>query len=168
MEKGYIPKVEKTKEKSESIVKIDIVSRRVDRILSLRDARRVYGGASWTVESGENKTDYNVPSPPGNFVFYYISSKTSIDYSLVISVHNQDFNLESDLADIRVMISQYQNKGSMHFKFVIATDLDVTKDKVNEFFKNALQKVEQQKYFEVEIWDSEKLLEMEKGLGLKI
>lgn len=170
MEKGHISKIEMTKEKSEGVVKIDIVSRRVDRVLSLWNGRRVYGGASWTVGSGEDKTDYNVPSPPGNFVFYYVGPKASIDYSLVISVHNQDFNLESDLADIRVMISQYQNKGSMNFKFVIATGLDLTKDKVkvNEFFKNALQKVEQQKYFEIEMWDNEKLLEIEKGLGLKI
>lgn len=68
------------------------------------------------------------------------------------------------------MISQYQNTGNMDFKFVIAADLDLNKDKVNinEFFKNALQKVKQQEHFEIEMWDNEKLLEIEKELGLKI
>ncbi len=170
MEKGHIPKVEITREKSKGVVKIDSVKTRVGRVLSIWNARRIYGGASWTVGSDVNKTEYRVPSPPGNFEFYYIGPGRSIEYSLVISAHDQDFDLESDLADIRVMISQYQNAKNMNFKFVIATGLDLSKDKVkiNEFFKNALQKVEQQKQFEIEVWDNEKLLEIEKELGLKI
>lgn len=171
MEKGHIPRVEISRGKSEGVVKIDTTRKRVDRILSVWDARAAsILGPSWSGGPGENKVDYRVPSPPRNFEFYYIGKKPSVDYSIVISVHDSNFNLESDLADIRVMVSQYQNAGNMVFKFVIAADLDLNKDKVkiNDFFKNALQKVKGQEYFKIEVWDKEELLKIEKELGLKM
>lgn len=159
-----------TKRKNDGEGESDIVSRRVGRILAILNARRRSGGASWTVSVGQSVNEYRVPSPSGNFEFYYVGSEQSIEYSLIISAHNQDFDFKSDLADIRVMLSQYQNTGNMNFKFVIATNLDLSevKAEITEFFKIALQSKKEQKYFSLEVWDKIELLKIEKSLGLRI
>lgn len=164
-----------SKKKGKGVIPVlqgERTKKRLDRILSIWNAKEQPGvfGVSWTTGSGENKTEYHVPSPSGNFGFYFIGPGRSIEYALVISMHDQDFDIEADLADVRVMISQYQNTGNMDFKFVIATNSDLTKEraKINKFFKNALQKVEQRERFRIEVWDQSELLKIEKELGLKM
>lgn len=163
------------KKKNKGIVPIiqgERTTKRVDRILSLWNAKdQGILGIEWTSGSGENEAEYDVVSPPGNFRFYFVyNPKDSIEYCLVISAHDQHFNLEADLADVRIMISQYQNTGDMDFKFVIAANIDLSKQKakINKFFKNALQKAGQRERFTIEVWDKSRLLEIEKELALKM
>lgn len=169
------------KKKNKGVVPIiqgERTTRRVDRILSLWNAKeQSILGVEWTTGSGENEVEYYIPSPLGNFRFYFVSNLISFSspkgytkYCLVISAHDQHFNLEADLADVRILVSQYQNKGNMDFKFVIAANIDLSKQKVkiNKFFKNALQKAGQREHFTIEVWDKSRLLEIEKELALKM
>ncbi|MBX7046169.1 MAG: hypothetical protein K1X86_10050 [Ignavibacteria bacterium] len=162
--------------KGKSILKENI-ERRVERILKLIDAGKPsmsISRISWVTSQGkpEEKTTYVNP-PTGNFQYYFVhfnSEDTHIDYSLVISIRPYDFDLGNELADIRVMLRDYKNKGNMKFKFVIATSGNFNSKipKVNTFFKRAL-KLEglTHKNYEIEVWDERKIAKLEKSLGLK-
>jgi len=73
---------------------------------------------------------------------------------------------------LRVTLSSYSQFDFVDFKFIIASDLDLSdlKEKCDKCFKNALKhaKVREPKLFKFELWDKEKLREFEIEYGLRI
>jgi hypothetical protein len=149
------------------------ISKRIDRILKLMNATSAtyLGRVTWTIEIEKKKKSTEVEDAWGNFKYYFVNIKGSgfIDYSLILSIREYDLKLKDDLADIRVMLSLYGNKG-MHFKYVIATNTKLNSEKKDavEFFKKAVKKEKLLlKDNQFEIWDLEQIEKIEKQLGLK-
>ncbi len=181
-EKEYVKEIETLKkqlvgtraQRSSGPPPKETVNKRVERILQL-----------WNVEEGDEPyqewndydekgkiVEYKIPEPEGNFEYYFLEDDKKEEYCLVISVHNSEFDLFTDLADVRVMLSKYAKIGSARFTFVIATDLDLVKErsKLRKFLQKALvlTKVQDKKRFKLELWNSRQLHAIEKKLGLRI
>lgn len=137
---------------------------RLDRILELKKLKRHILRFKWN----EKDETYQISNTPTDFNLYTPLNEKEI---IIISKLYYD-DLNSILADIRIMLTRYQETGKMKIKFVIATDEeDIGKNKeyIYKYFKNAKDKAdieESDKKFELEIWDDQKLTEFEKELGI--
>jgi len=164
-----------TQKKNAVITNEDTPRKRTERIIGLMNVKEpgfLEHNPTWTVGSGDKEKKFSVPKPEDGFDYYYILTKNNyLDYILVINVHNYEFKLSSDLADIRVMLSKFQDSGSMTFKFVIVCNEDLS-DKyayVESFFKNALiQSKANKDKFSYEIWDLNKMQEIEIAFGIRM
>lgn len=187
MLRGQLASVTSSKVKSKNMIfkhSEDAVSKRIHRVLRILNANIRLYNCEWAVDSEGKKTAYDildslqrkesikttykVPNAQGNFRFYFIINENLIDYCLVISVHDYDFDLRVDLADVRVMLHDYQNNGDMNFRFTIATDKDMSAERkiADAFFKKALKNIANPKHYSLQIWDKPELLKMEKTLRL--
>lgn len=154
----------------------DSARKRIERILDLLNAASGGGGLfergpTWTVGEGEDEKEYRLPKPEDGFDYYYVKKGKYIDYVLIINTHTYEFNFNSDLADIRVMLSKYKESGSMRFKFVIGCndDLSDKKELIDKFFNNAMTQAKaDKKRFSYDIWDMNRLIELEKDLGIRL
>jgi hypothetical protein len=155
--------------------------RRVERILELINSESVksydsvFGEASWEVGDDEDSVSYRTGKPQGAFRYYYVYAdieKEYVDYIISINIDaNNKINVDSALADIRVMLDVQKGiSGIVRIKYVLASM--IIKDEIEEqcykFFKNALKicRPKNKDIFEFEIWNDNKLLEIEKKLGL--
>lgn len=164
------------KEKNNQVknTKVDTIQRRIYRVLKIWKAD---AGAAvvqeWNDvdENGKDKVFY-IQKPEGNFEYYFLNDKNDDEYCLVISVHNTDRSIETDLADIRVMISEYEKIGTAYFRFVIVKDEELQEEKlkVKRFLDNALKLagVKEKKRFSLELWDSTDIEKIERQLGIKL
>jgi len=150
------------------------IERRISRILKLWKAEEGSPlGEEWFTdgENGEEIT-FEIKVPEGDFDYYFPYIKRLEETCIVIAIHNDEFNIDTDLADIRLMLSQYQGVYNFSISFVIATriDLNSEKERIKNFFQNAIKTsgVDNSKNkYTLEIWDNEKLNEIEKELGLR-
>lgn len=163
-----------TKSKIKCKIRTDM-SNRVNRILELIGA----GEQDELIWFDEN-IEYKAKEAKGNFVYYYvylpneiIDESPDIDYTLVLSVDGLIYDIDKELADIRVMIENHKTvSNSMKFKYVIAStkiDGDIEK-KCRNFFDNAIEKakIRNKNNFIFEIWDEKTLSKLEEEYGLKV
>ena len=143
------------------------VSTRVSRIINLVGAEREYGGS---FKRGDES--YTLPDEQGNFKLYFVKDGSKIKGFWYLSTHSGSFDYKDDLADVRVLMQNCLNQGSTRCKFIIATndDLSVFHKEIMTIFRKMKAKLpaDHRSLFDLEIWDSSGLLEVEKDLGLKI
>lgn len=155
-------------------LKGDTIQRRIERFLSIWKAQTGDSLIQEWHETDENGKElkYYIKRPEGNFSYYFLDDKDGEEYCLVISIHNVPRVLETDFADIRVMIAKYDSVGTAKFRFVIASeeDLNTQKDKGKKFFENALKlaKVKKKSRFSLELWDTSDIEKIERELGIRI
>jgi len=108
--------------------------------------------------------DIKISSLRGSFHLYSTPDKNKF---YIIAIHDYEFNVDSDLADIRVMIEQWK-KEKERFEFVIATNnnLEVENSRIKKVFKNMLNHTTAKK-FRFSIWDNTKLFNLEKKYHLR-
>jgi len=105
-----------------------------------------------------------ISKPGGNFHLYSTPKKNQY---YAIAIHNYSFSLESDLADIRVMIENWKGERKQ-FRFIIATNdnLEAEKNSIEKVFRGMLNKATAKK-FKLSIWDTAKLFKLEKKYHLR-
>ncbi|MFC1822996.1 hypothetical protein ACFL9T_09840 [Thermodesulfobacteriota bacterium] len=167
--KGTKPKTKPTKESAYD---------RIRRIYKLKSAvKQEYislSGNDGTVifHEGDDETSIQLTVEQGNFELYFIMSKGIIADYWYVSAQERDINLEKELADIRVLLENCLDKNDIEFKFIIATndDLSTQKENLSKSFKKMLSfiKKDSRKLFSLLIWDDEGLLSVEKELGLRV
>ena len=149
---------------------------RIKRILNLMptsEGHFLERGPTWKEGDAEDAKEFKLSKPEDGFDYYYMSDDNEefLDHILIMNIHNYSFNLNSDLANIRVMLTKYKKSGTMKFKFIIGCNEDLSKEKeyIDNFFNNALKqaKVDKEK-FQYEIWDKYKITEIEEEIGIKM
>lgn len=149
------------------------IERRIERILKLWKCERgSVLGEEWHDENEKGETlEYRIQRPEGSFEYHFPYLDGMEPECIVISIHENEFSLDSDLADIRVMITTYESVGNAPFRFVIAFNGDLTdiSEKANSFFQKALvvAKVKNKERFTLELWDENQVTKIEQELGLK-
>ena len=128
---------------------LDNASTRVDRIsliMGLKLRNKIFDD----IKISFPRSGFSLYSGPEKYKYY------------VIAVHDYDFDINSDLADVRVMIEQWKNEKEK-FEFIIATNnnLKEDKDRIERVFEKMLYRTTIKK-FKLTIWDNIKLLKIEK------
>ncbi len=142
------------KQKGSILQTSDNASTRIDRISSIMGLKR----------KNIISDDIKISAPRRSFDLY---STTEKDKYYVIAIHDYRFDVNSDLADIRVMIEQWKMERE-RFEFVVATNnnLEAEKNRIEKVFKGMLKQVVANK-FRLSIWDNTKLLKLEKKYHLR-
>ena len=149
------------------------LQRRIDRIFNLWNAEEGDEPAqAWNdYDSKGKERKYQIPAPQGNFRYYFLKDETQEEYCLVIAIHDSNFDLSIDFADIRVMVSQYSTIGNARFRFVVVAEFDLSshKRKAATFLNKCLDltKVKKRERFSLELWDKKRLIAIEKQEGLR-
>lgn len=132
----------------------DSTSIRMDRILLIMGLKR----------TSTILDEIKIGSPIRSFDLYSTPEK---DKYYVIAIHNFRFDVDSDLADIRVMIEQWKLEREK-FEFIISTNnnLKAEKNRIEEVFKGMLNQTIVKK-FRLSIWDNAKLFNLEKKYHLR-
>jgi hypothetical protein len=144
------------------------VNTRIDRVTKLVVANRQI------LDGNFNRGDkeYTLPSKQGNFDLYFVQEGSNIKEFWYLSAHSGSFDHKDDLADLRVLMQKCVNQGGTGCKFIIATNDDLSglrKESMAMFHKMKLKlPAEHRSLFDLEIWDDQGLLEVEKKLGLKV
>lgn len=153
------------KEKKASQASVQI---RLDRITKLVGAEHQILDGSFT----RGDKHYRLRSDQGNFDLHFVQEGKSIKEFWYLSAHTKEFNYQDELADVRVLMQNCVNQGSIACKFIIATndDLSHLRKEIMAMFHKMKMKLpaEYRGSFTLEIWDDSGLLEVEKELGLKI
>lgn len=149
---------------------------RVDRILKLKNAESqgILGG-QFTRGTGDDKKSFSVPTEQGNFKLYFLlenASSTILGYWYLSIINRKAFDLEEELADIRVLMDRCSLGQEVDMKFIIVTaeDLNEQKETIMKAFTKMKTYIspKNRKHFELELWDSSGLILIEKELGIKI
>lgn len=121
------------------------------------------------------KRNYNFSYPSGSFYVYCSREEAVKEKIHKIHVINSSYEIEdfnSDLAEIRIMLNNYRGIDYLKILFVIAVDSNNTKiiSSSKTFFENALEKSKtiNKDKFSLEIWNLDKVKEIETELGLNI
>lgn len=146
---------------------------RMERILELKHATRQAGDSGEVVfGEGEKEKIICLKTDQGNFELYFLVLENKIQEYWYVSMLTDNANLEKELADIRVLSNDCLDKLDIEFKFIIATneELSTQKDKTHKAFSKILEYIpkKHRSRFSLEIWDKSGLLEQEKLLGLKV
>lgn len=152
----------------------ETIERRIDRILKIWKSEKgsVLGEEWYTENEKGEEVRFKINVPQGDFDYYFPYVEELIETCIVISIHNDDFDIETDLADIRVMLSEYKDVINFKLKFIIASNIELKsiEKKTSGFFSKAIKssKVDNSKNrYTLELWDDSKILDIEKELGLK-
>ena len=141
---------------------------RVNRILQLMNAERQVFGGSYH----RDKKSYQLPSNQGSFSLYFVEEDNRIKDFLYLSIQPGHFDYNDDLADVRVLMEKCVQQGGVWCKFIIATDADLSSDRENisTVFNKMKEKLSStlRKNFNLEIWDAQGMLDVEKEIGLKV
>ncbi len=142
--------------KSSEIQTSDSARTRIDRILSIMKLK--YAGTDLLLG------DIKISQPKGHFSLYSVSGKNKY---YAIAIHDYKFSVDSDLADIRVMIENWREQKEQ-FEFVIVTNdsLKAEKNKIEKVFGKMLDQ-RTVKRFRLSIWDNKKILNLEKRYHLR-
>lgn len=145
------------KEKNSEFKTTNMASTRIDRILSIMRFKNV---ATTDILLGHIK----ISTPRGAFGLYSTPDKNKY---YVIAIHNYEFTIDNDLADIRVMIENWREQREQ-FEFVIVTNdnLKAEKDRVRKVFERMINQAKAKK-FRFSIWDNTKLFKLEKRHRLR-
>jgi hypothetical protein len=159
----------------ETISKEERVNVRMDRLLKLKNAtNQLYqlDGGEVIFGEGEKEKKIYLTVEEGDFDLYFLISKNEIEEYWYVSIVGGNLHLEKELADIRVLLNDCLDKNDIKFKFIIATneDLSTKKDEAQKAFSRILDFIpkKHRNRFILEIWDKDGLLEQEKSLGLKV
>ena len=155
---------------------IESVNDRLKRICELKNAKckRFTSIGAVAVEFGKEDGQDTMLLPPykGDFYLYFVMGKDYIAEYWYLSAISEDINIEKELADIRVLLHKIPARKDVEFKFIIATNQDLSKinSKIKAAFKKVLSFISSQsrKRFSLLIWDSNGLIEVEKELGLRV
>ncbi|TGE37505.1 DUF4062 domain-containing protein [Desulfosporosinus fructosivorans] len=172
----HIKKESKSKaNNSIDIMNLDDLSYRIERIVELLDAQEEDGELVWingVNDMGED-IEFTASKPRGEFKGYYFYEKdeSSIAYLGILFVDEDDsLNIVTILAEIRMMLKDYKDIGDdMVFRFIVASlsFTDELKSYCIRFFEQVLEKLNlDTEDFILEIWDQERLLDIERDLGL--
>jgi hypothetical protein len=143
-----IKKINNSLIKVKSIATSDSAATRADRIFSIIGLKRI--GILDDIKINNAKGSFSLYSTPNKNKYY------------VIAIHDYRFNIDSDLADIRVMIENWRLEKEQ-FEFVIVTNdsLKTEESKIEKKFRRMLNKKILKK-FKLAIWDNPKLSILEK------
>lgn len=152
----------------------ETIDRRIDRILKIWKSEKGSSlGEEWHTENDKGElVMFKIKMPEGDFDYYFPYIEELEETCIIISIHNDDFEIETDLADIRLMLSEYKHIPNFKLKFVIASQMELTslEARVATFFKQAIKLSEVDNSgnrYTIELWDDARILEIEKSLGLK-
>ncbi len=152
----------------------EMVRDRMQRIFKLKNAtnKSLSLDTSVTFGEGENAEDIWLTREQGNFDLYLLYTQEKILEFWYVSIVTGDVHLQKELADIRVLLDHCLDKRDIEFKFIIATneDLSTKKHNTQKAFSRILHFIpnKHRSRFILEIWDKDGLLEQEKSLGLKV
>lgn len=154
------------------------VEKRLERIFKISGFER-NSNRGWVLRAEDPedpKTDYYnsyIPISEGSFLLYQSgeAGEEEDPVFMYIATYTRTVDFEKELADIRVLLAACF-VADVACSFVIVTNEDLSKKKslLNEVFnqmKTALPRNER-KYYDLEIWDKDGLLENEHELKIKI
>ncbi|WP_191565975.1 DUF4062 domain-containing protein [Metabacillus idriensis] len=145
------------------------VTTRVNRILKIYNAEKQdkYRFVSWS----EGDKDIILPKPQSEYEAYFRMEKDYIEEIMIVGIVNSLMSFHDSLSEIRVMLSQQKDLvHSMPIRFIVAMQGEQT-EKVaiaSEFFGRALDysHVNNRELYKLDIWDVNRLTEIEKELAL--
>jgi len=151
------------------------ISKRMARIFKLNNAQeQVYasGGGSVVFGEGDKEKTIYLQKRQGDFELYFLISEIGTISNYWYVSEQNTIKIEKELADIRVLIDSCLNKLDIEFKFIIATNQDLSheQERIKKSFSKMLEFIpkKHRKRFTLEIWDKNGILEQERKLGLKI
>ncbi|MFP3321983.1 DUF4062 domain-containing protein [Planococcus sp. SIMBA_160] len=172
----------KSKVKTESSIELGYdIFERLDRILKVirADEQDKYSEVSWLEDEDKDtgvSPEINLPRIPKDFKAYFINNMKDgteiIEELLIVGVVDSFTSFNKLIADIRVMLGQHKSnapKHSLNIKFIIVME-GKQPDRViqaEKFFEKALATVDlTNEYYMMEVWDENKLEELERELVL--
>jgi hypothetical protein len=160
-------------EKKRSASKGETTGERLERILQLRNAERRFSfSASLRRREGDKEIDYHLPATQGNFNLYFLLRRGKIEGVWYISAPSEAADLESELADVRVLMQRCSLGSGIECTYIMVTqdDLSARKEAALASFE-AMKKLigpRYRKLLHLEIWDRDALLQKEIELGIRI
>lgn len=144
------------------------VINRVDRILKVKQIHRLYRGGELRRTQDDGSTIiYILTDNEGDFMLYS-QDESNLMY---LSKTESKPNFNSLFADMRVLMGYSSQGPKAPLIFVIATNHDCSDilNQIQEVFLEQKRFLEpDQDLFTLQIWDTGKLLEVERGLGLTL
>lgn len=151
------------------------ISIRMARIYKLNNAReQVYAsrGGSVVFDKGNKEKTIYLQKEQGDFGLYFLISEAGTISNYWYVSEQNIVKIEKEIADIRVLIDSCLDKLNIEFKFIIATNQDLSheQERIKKTFSKMLEFIpkKHRKRFTLEIWDKNAILEQERKLGLKI
>lgn len=157
----------------------DSITDRVGRIVELSNGEKIEGEPCWMVdgeiigETGEiEQIEFEAKEPRGEFEAYLFleDNNKSIKYLGIILIdEDESFNLNTALAEIRMMLNDYKKNGDMTYRFILVSTIftDELKDHCYRFFDQAIEMLNlDTELYNLEVWDKERISQLETDLGL--
>lgn len=144
------------------------INTRVNRIVKLMNAeRQVLNGH---IIRGEK--EYILPGRQGDFLLYFVQEGEKIMEIWYLAIQPAEFNYQNLLADTRVLMENCIQQGGTWCKFIIATPIDLTKERKNilSYFNKMKEKIapKHRKNYSLEVWDEKGISDVEKEHGLRV
>lgn len=164
----------KTVRKAEGV---ENVSNRMKRILTLKNAEKqgrfsLDSDGSFSTGEGEKKKVHKLPTEQGNFNLYFLKSGNYIVGFWYVLIKESRIDYEKELADIRVLMEGCSKGQDAKCIFIIATneDLSSQSESIHKAFNKMKTFIDEKsrRFFSLEIWDKQGLLQKEKELGIKV
>lgn len=139
---------------------------RVDRIFDVKKIKSELTG--YSIKENGSWVGF-LPSNQGEFRLYTYNEEGQ-DPQFIYLCSNPRLNINRELADIRVLMSETDS--GQKIKFIIVSDEDLSEIRSDIYSKFTKMKEyineSSREFFSLEIWDDDILLELEKELGLII